>query len=389
MKILFLVPELFTNTGGIQQFNNHLLNALLELGHTLSIVSMNDTSQLPNLSTAHLLNFPTSQLLNFSPCARHRPIRKPLFIMETLKQVLSFKPDLILCGHVNFSPLCMVLSKSFKIPYFTLTYGVDVWNLNGLKPSGLKHSQGVITISNYTKWVMLEQLKNYPNDKISLLYPTFDSERFKPGPKPKYLMEKWEIKESDKVILTIARLSKSEKYKGYDKVILALSKLLNLSSSLLLNFSTSQLLNFKYILGGSGDDIDRIKGLIRENRLEDEVILTGFIPDEEIVDYYNLCDVFVMPSKGEGFGIVFLEALACGKPVIAGNKDGSVDAVLNGEVGILIDPDYIENIKKAIMDVCKGDVDKKYLDGSYLRSRVIEEYGFNKFKQKLESILGS
>jgi len=119
--------------------------------------------------------------------------------------------------------------------------------------------------------------------------------------------------------------------------------------------------NAKYILGGSGDDVGRIKNLIRDNNLHEKVILTGFIPDEEIVDYYNLCDVFVMASRKEGFGIVFIEALACSKPVIAGNKDGSVDALLNGELGVSVDPDNIEEISRAIIKVLKGEADKRLL----------------------------
>jgi len=64
-----------------------------------------------------------------------------------------------------------------------------------------------------------------------------------------------------------------------------------------------------------------------------------------------------MPSKGEGFGIVFLEALSCGKPVIAGNKDGSVDAVLNGKLGVLVDPDDVAEIGEAIIRVLSGHTD--------------------------------
>jgi glycosyltransferase involved in cell wall biosynthesis len=119
------------------------------------------------------------------------------------------------------------------------------------------------------------------------------------------------------------------------------------------------------------------------------VILTGFIPDDELVFYYNLCDCFVMPSKCEGFGMVFLEALACGKPVIAGNKDGSVDAVLDGELGVLVDPDNKDQIKDAIVDILKREVPENLLDGEYLRKRVTQAYGFDKFKERLKGIIES
>jgi glycosyltransferase involved in cell wall biosynthesis len=283
----------------------------------------------------------------------------------------------------------MMINKLFKIPYVTIAHGIDVWNLKGLKLKGLANSFKILSVSNYTKQRILQQLTNYPEKNIFILPDTFAPERFKPAPKPEYLMKRWNIKNGDRVILTIARLSKSEQYKGYDKVLLALSQLLNPSTSTLTSTSTfpSQLPNFKYIIGGCGDDMPRIKSLIRKLNLEEYVILPGFIPDEELIDYYNLCDVFVMPSKKEGFGIVFLEALACGKPVICGNKDGSVDAVLGGEVGTLVDPDNIDKIASAIINVLKGDADKRLLNEKYLRKRVIEAYGFDKFKERVRLLM--
>jgi len=91
-----------------------------------------------------------------------------------------------------------------------------------------------------------------------------------------------------------------------------------------------------------------------------------------------------MPSKKEGFGIVFLEALACGKPVIAGNKDGSVDAVLNGELGILVNPDDEDDIAKELIKVLKNDVSKKLINSEYLRTKVLEHYGIDRFIEKVK-----
>jgi glycosyltransferase involved in cell wall biosynthesis len=105
-----------------------------------------------------------------------------------------------------------------------------------------------------------------------------------------------------------------------------------------------------------------------------------------MVDYYNLCDAFVMQSKKEGFGIVFLEALASGKPVIAGNKEGSCDALLNGEVGILVDPDNVDEVAKAIINVLRGNVPDYLLDPQYLRETVLEHYGFDRFCQKVKEL---
>ncbi len=113
----------------------------------------------------------------------------------------------------------------------------------------------------------------------------------------------------------------------------------------------------------------------------------AYFSDEEKTDFFSICDVFAMPSKGEGFGIVFLEALACGKPVVAGNKDASSEPLLNGELGLLVDPDNKEEIMKAIIGILKKEVPEKILDGKFLRRKTIESFGFEKFKEKVKNLI--
>jgi len=370
MTFLLLATELF-NVGGIQTFNTYLAKALLELGHTMRIVSMKDsisTNQLSSLSTFELSSLPAT---------RRNYLQKPMFVANTIKHTLNGKPDIILCGHINYSALCMVLQKIIKIPYFTITHGIEAWNLNGFKLTALRHSDKILSVSRFSRNKILGQLPDYPEKDIFILPDTVDADKFRPGPKLQHLMNKWGIKMEDKVLLTIARMSKTEKYKGYDRVIDAMRDVIK------------EVPNVKYIIGGSGDDMRRIEKLIKDNNLGSRVILTGFIPHDEVADYYNLCDVFVMPSKGEGFGIVFLEALTCGKPVIAGNKDASPDVLLDGELGILVDPDNLNEIKEAIVKVLKREVPERFFNSSYLRQRTIETYGYQKFKERLGQIIKS
>lgn len=204
---------------------------------------------------------------------------------------------------------------------------------------------------------------------------TVDGTKFRPGDKPKYLLDRYEV-HSKKVVLTICRLDCSEKYKGYDKVIKAIPAVVK------------EVENAVYLIGGKGNDVPRIKGLIKEAGLENYVKLIGFVPEEELVDHYNFCDVFAMPSKKEGFGIVFLEALACSKPVIAGNKDGSGDAVLGGKVGVLVNPDSVEEISQSIINVLMRRVPKQLLDPSFLRDSILETYGFERFKKRVAELIG-
>src|SRR5207237_6356567 len=178
-------------------------------------------------------------------------------------------------------------------------------------------------------------------NQIALLPNTLDPEQFYPGRKPHYLLKRYSLGANQPVILTIARLAGAERYKGYDQLLRALPLV------------REQFPDVRYVLGGRGADRARIEALIRELDVTANVTLAGYVADHELRSHYNLCDVFAMPSKGEGFGIVFLEALGCGKPVLAGNRDGSVDAVLNGAIGVLVDTDNVTEIANAVISILR------------------------------------
>jgi len=341
MKILLLDSNLGKG-GGIDRYNTNLLGALKELECTVKI------AWLPNSSL----------------------LRKIIFVLSALFKYFILKPNVIFCGHIDLSPLTFFVKRFSNTDYIVFTHGIEVWNLkNKAKIKALKEAKLVVSVSKFTANKLKEQIPKV-KDKQFILPNTIDGKRFKIKETPEYLLNRHNLK-GKKVIFTLARLDKTEKYKGYDNVIKVLPDVLK------------NVPNAVYILGGKGDDIPRIKELIRKLGLENNVILTGFIPDKELVDYYNLCDVFVMPSKGEGFGIVFLEALACGKPVIAGNKDASGEAVLNGELGLLINPDSKKEISTAVIKILKNP---NFFSEKNLRKMTLETYGFAEFVEKVKKL---
>ena len=91
--------------------------------------------------------------------------------------------------------------------------------------------------------------------------------------------------------------------------------------------------NIAYLIVGDGDDRQRLEAKARSRGIDDRVVFAGFIPEAEKADHYRLADAFVMPGRGEGFGFVFLEALACGIPVVGSRLDGSREALAPGGVG--------------------------------------------------------
>lgn len=345
MKILFLTSNL-SKIGGIQKYNRNLLKVLEENKENILAIELKESNSKEKIG----------------------------FIFKIIKQLFKFKPDIIFCSHINFAPVCYLFKKIFNKNYLIFTHGIEVWDVgNNFKIKALKEARMIITVSNFTKEKIIQKLPGIQN-KIFMLPNSVDSEVFKPKKKPLNLMQKYNLTD-EKMIFTITRMLKSEGYKGYDKVIEALPKIIE------------KIPKLKYFLVGSGDDVPRIKKIINDLNLNNYVIMPGFVLDNDLADYYNLADIFVMPSKGEGFGIVFLEALACGKPVIAGNIDGSKDAILNGELGVLVNPDDTNEISETITKILKREVLKKILDSDYLRRRVLEVYGFDKFKEKVKNLL--
>lgn len=346
MKILFLTANL-ERTGGIERYNRDLLRALQEFNQKTRLLSLKDSTFLSKI----------------------------IFVLKTVRDILIFRPDSIFCAHINFSPLIYFLSNFFNLQYIVFTYGTEVWSLNNYwKIKALENAKMVVSISRYTAEKLKEQIEEV-SGKIFMLPNTIDGKRFYSKEKSAQLLAQYDLSEQDKIILTVARLSSLEKCKGYDTVIKALPLIVRAVPDV------------KYFLVGEGDDSQRIKGLVKSLNLENYVVLTGYVADQQLVDYYNLCDVFAMPSRQEGFGIVFLEALACGKPVLAGNVDGSRDALLDGKLGILINPDSVQEIAAALIKIFKKEAPPDLLDGHFLRKEVLEAYGFDKFKGGVAGLL--
>jgi glycosyltransferase involved in cell wall biosynthesis len=209
-----------------------------------------------------------------------------------------------------------------------------------------------------------------------LLPNTFDDNKFNISQKPAHLLQRHRLSSNQPIILTVARLSGEDRYKGYDKVIQSLPII------------HQKIPNAHYILVGKGPDHKRIEQVINEFNVRDHVTLTGFIPDEELAEYYDLCDVFVMPSKGEGFGIVYLEAMACGKPCLGGNQDGALDALGHGELGALVNPDNIDEIAQTLIQLLQKTYPNPLLfQPEQLRQAVIERFGFEVFQHRLQQYL--
>ncbi|MBU4448615.1 MAG: glycosyltransferase [Proteobacteria bacterium] len=137
--------------------------------------------------------------------------------------------------------------------------------------------------------------------------------------------------------MTLGRLAPEEQYKGFDEIMELLPVL------------SKQIPHIAYLIVGDGKDRARLEAKAQALGVRDRVVFTGFIPEAEKADHYRLADAFVMPGRGEGFGFVFLEALACGIPVVGSKLDGSREALRGGALGILVDPGRPDEIQAGVL----------------------------------------
>lgn len=370
-RINLWLPDIFAFKGGIQVYSAFLLQAIQKIypEADYGVFLKHDKEYLSSSKYLSDTNFYFAGKIPLS-------LRTPWFATQLITHGILQKPDLVITTHLNFTVAAYWLKRLMGVPYITIAHGVEAWNItNPKRQKALQYADRILAVSNYTRERLLKE-QNLDPSKVALLSNTFNCDRFTIKPKPTYLLDKYQLQPNQPIILTVNRLSSSESYRGYDYIIKALPQI------------KQKIPNVHYIIVGKGDDRDRLEKSIIQNNLQDSVTLAGFIPDDELPAYYQLCDLFAMPSKLEGFGIVYLEALACGKPVLGGNQDGAVDALCKGELGVLVNPNDVEEIAKKIVDILNKNYNHPLIyHPQKLREKVIQKFGTDVFQQTLVNIL--
>jgi phosphatidylinositol alpha-1,6-mannosyltransferase len=289
------------------------------------------------------------------------------------------------CGQVLSSGIAGWLCKKlFGIPYVVYVYGSETVRLGrgkgmaGWMRRVLGESQWVVPNSDFT----LQEYRDFgvPDKKIVKITPGVDTAFFHPEPANTHLVRRFGL-EGCRVLLTVSRL---DERKGHDKVIEALPVVLE-------RFPET-----RYLIVGRGREEGRLRALVERMGLEGQVIFAGYIPDEELPAYYNLCDLFVLPNREtedfaqlrgdyEGFGIVFLEAGACAKPVIGGRSGGVEEAVVNGVTGLLVHPRSTCEVAEAVIRIL-GDGELARRLGREGRNRA-QEFDWRKLATQVQEIL--
>lgn len=287
-------------------------------------------------------------------------------------QLMLARPyDLLVAAHVDFLPL--VLAPRLlrpRAPLVTIAYGIEVWRRLPLpKRLGLRSGDRLVAISDFTARA-LQQLQGAKPEQIRVVMSTMDGEFLRGA-------EGWSASGRPPIpsrLLSIARLSRADADKGIDQVIAALPTVRALVPDV------------TYTVVGDGDDRPRLESLARERGVADITHFAGRVPDEQLFAHLSGADVFVLPSRKEGFGIVFLEAAAFGKPVIAGAHGGSPEVVVDGETGLLVAHGDTGALARGIVDLLQ-DRGKREAMGQAGLQRMRGKFSFERFERETIELL--
>jgi phosphatidylinositol alpha-1,6-mannosyltransferase len=311
-------------------------------------------------------------------------IGAPAVGLRTLWQVLTHRYDLILAGQVLTTGwLAWTLHRLTRIRYGTFVYGEEIAldNRYGvaarLMMLGLSKADWIVACSEATK--VATARADIPTEKIHVLLPAVDTELFRPGCQVDNIVARYNLA-GRKVILSVGRLIER---KGFDQVIRALPQIKGHVPELV------------YIIRGEGPDKDRLFQLAQALHVLDSIRFIDDLDYNELPALYCACDVFAMPNRviaatgeQEGFGIVFLEASSCGKPVIGGKSGGAVDAIADGRTGFLIDPANVDELADKIEQLL---ADRALADrlGRTGRQWVIENFSWDRYAERLWQLMSA
>jgi phosphatidyl-myo-inositol dimannoside synthase len=366
LKTLFLTLRVFSATGGIEKvcriMGKALYESAVENDGILQVASMYD-------HPGDAVNNPYFPVEIF----KGYRVNKIQFIKDMILQ--GRKSDMVILSHINLLPIAWIIKKISPLTHvLLLAHGIEIWYpLSPRKERMLRHCDGIICVSKYTADTVIGEHRldvgkcTVLNNCLDPFLPLPSVERKEPG-----LIRKYGFAPSDKILFTLTRLSSKERYKGYDQVIEAVASLKDKYPGL------------RYLIAGKYDRAEKkfLDALIEREGVDKQVLLAGFLPDEALEEYFALADIYIMPSRKEGFGIVFIEAMYYGLAVIAGNVDGSVDALAGGQLGLLVDPRETSKLTAAIESVLTRPDD--YAPDHQM---VMERFSYDTYKQKLARAL--
>lgn len=273
-------------------------------------------------------------------------------VMRTVAGLIKREGINLICiGELVSNTWIGVMCKRlFGVPFINYIHGEEITAEMPFRRFGQRRAEylakadGVIGVSDFTVRELQSRMA-VPREKVCLIHNGVDIGRFRPEPPAVDVRAKHGL-HGKRIILSVGR---QVARKGFDRVIEALPAIL------------ARCPDAHHLVVGEGDYRAMLEGLVDRLGLRAHVTFAGAVPAAELVSYYQSCDVFAMPNRTmpdgdtEGFGLVFLEANACGKAVVAGRAGGAVEAVIDGDNGLVVDGESATEVARAISSILLDD----------------------------------
>lgn len=364
-----LFPELL-GVGGVQESGRQSASALggiaRKRGWRLQILSLNDAPG------EHYL--PSDKQICFRAFGR-RKLSLVMFMVRTGIFSNGYNLRLVVAAHPNLAlPAWMMKLFSRSTRVVVMTHGVEVWTrLPSLKWKALSHADLILGPSAATVAKLIEVQGLAPDKIRKLAWPL--SPKFLSMAESSARLPLPQAFPPGRVILTVGRWAASERYKGLDDLIHATA------------IVRASLAGLHLVVVGGGDDLPRLQKVAMDAGIADRVRFLSCLSGDELAACYAHADVFAMPSSGEGFGLVFLEAMAFAKPVVGAACGGTTDLVEHGVNGLLVPSGDTQKLVAALVSLL-GDEPFSARLGRRGAQLVREKYTFENFERELERILG-
>ena len=354
MRTLALVTDAYGGRGRIAQAARDTIDALASLD------DLETVDVLPRSAPDASNEIPT-KVQQYSSIPN-----KAFYALQALAIGFTKRPQLIFCNHLYMAPLAAVLRRLTGAKLIVQLHGIEIWNSpSKLQVWALESANLLFCVSRFTRSQVLLHCDIAPERAVVLnntVHP-----RFQPGDR---LTARAKFGISDEyVLLSVSRLDSRERYKGHDQVITSLRPIFEKHGMSLL-----------YLIAGEGDDRCRLENIAKEAGVSNYVWFLGQVPRTDLPDLYRAADLFVLPSTGEGFGIVYLEAMACGTPALGLRQAGAIDALADGELGYSVEQAYLA-------EAIEERVTSHIGDFVHLPESVADRFGRQSFQRRTKSLL--